>query len=115
MMVHWYLSGQNPGNEMLFDSPPPRQVNRRRQLCGIASPWVDALISHLIAVRNREELVTAARLLDRVLRHGHYAIPHWHNRVHRVAFRRGLRAPTQPPLYYHSEDWAMTAWWWDKP
>ncbi len=116
MMVHWYLSGQNPGNEMLFrftssSASEPGADN----YAGIASPWVDALISHLIAVRNREELVTAARLLDRVLRHGHYAIPHWHNRVHRVAFRRGLRAPTQPPLYYHSEDWAMTAWWWDKP
>jgi len=116
MMVHWYLSGQNPGNEMLFrftssSASEPGADN----YAGIASPWVDALISYLIAVRNREELVTAARLLDRVLRHGHYAIPHWHNRVHRVAFRRGLRAPTQPPLYYHSEDWAMTAWWWDKP
>ena len=116
MMVHWYLSGQNPGNEMLFrftssSASEPGADN----YAGITSPWVDALISHLIAVRNREELVTAARLLDRVLRHGHYAIPHWHNRVHRVAFRRGLRAPTQPPLYYHSEDWAMTAWWWDKP
>ena len=116
MMVHWYLSGQNPGNEMLFrftssSASEPGADN----YAGIASSWVDALISHLIAVRNREELVTAARLLDRVLRHGHYAIPHWHNRVHRVAFRRGLRAPTQPPLYYHSEDWAMTAWWWDKP
>ena len=116
MMVHWYLSGQNPGNEMLFrftssSATEPGADN----YAGITSPWVDALISHLIAVRNREELVTAARLLDRVLRHGHYAIPHWHNRVHRVAFRRGLRAPTRPPLYYHSEDWAMTAWWWDKP
>jgi microcin C transport system substrate-binding protein len=116
MMVHWYLSGQNPGNEMLFrftssSAKEPGADN----YAGVASPWVDALISRLIAVRSREELVTAARLLDRVLRHGHYAIPHWHNRVHRVAYRRGLRAPAQTPLYYHSEDWAMTAWWWDKP
>ena len=116
MMVHWYLSGQNPGNEMLFrftssSAKEPGADN----YAGVASPWVDALISHLVAVRNREELVTAARLLDRVLRHGHYAIPHWHNRVHRVAYRRGLRAPAKPPLYYHSEDWAMAAWWWEKP
>jgi microcin C transport system substrate-binding protein len=116
MMVHWYLSGQNPGNEMLFrftssSAKEPGADN----YAGVDSPWVDALISHLVAVRNREELVTAARLLDRVLRHGHYAIPHWHNRVHRVAYRRGLRAPAKPPLYYHSEDWAMAAWWWEKP
>ncbi len=116
MMVHWYLSGQNPGNEMLFrftssSAKEPGADN----YAGVASPWVDALIGHLVAVRNREELVTAARLLDRVLRHGHYAIPHWHNRVHRVAYRRGLRAPAKPPLYYHSEDWAMAAWWWEKP
>ena len=116
MMVHWYLSGQNPGNEMLFrftssSAKEPGADN----YAGVASPWVDALISQLIAVRSREELVTAARLLDRVLRHGHYAIPHWFNRVHRVAYRRGLLAPAQTPLYYHSEDWAITSWWWDKP
>ena len=116
MMVHWYLSGQNPGNEMLFrfTSASANELGADNY-AGITSPWVDALITHLIAVRNRDELVTAARLLDRVLRHGHYAIPHWHNRVHRVAYRQGLRSPTQYPLYYHSEDWAMSAWWWDKP
>ncbi len=116
MMVHWYLSGQNPGNEMLFRfTSSSAQEPGADNYAGVASPWVDALIGHLVAVRNREELVTAARLLDRVLRHGHYAIPHWHNRVHRVAYRRGLRAPAKPPLYYHSEDWAMAAWWWEKP
>ena len=32
------------------------------------------------------ELVTAARALDRVLRAGHYWVPHWYKASHHVAF-----------------------------
>ena len=115
MMVHWYLSSQNPGNELLFrftsqSAGEPGADN----YIGLESVMVDAAIAHLLSVSGRSEMVTAARVLDRLLRHGHYAIAHWHNRVHRVAFRRGLEGPAQTPLYYHSEDWAMAAWWWNR-
>ena len=115
MMVHWYLSSQNPGNELLFrfTAQSAREPGADNYI-GLQSPLVDAAISHLLGVSSRAELITAARVLDRFLRHGHYAIAHWHNRVHRVAYRRGLEGPSTLPLYYHSEDWAMAAWWWNR-
>lgn len=114
MIVHWYLSSQSPGNELAFRflsqaADEPGADN----FVGIKDPAVDALVNRVLAVESRDELVTAARALDRVLRAGHYAIPHWHNNAHRVSYRKGLKGPTQLPDYYHSEDWVIAAWWWE--
>jgi microcin C transport system substrate-binding protein len=114
MIVHWYLSSQSPGNELVFRfmsqaADEPGADN----FIGLKDPAVDALVQRILAVESRDQLMTAARALDRVLRHGYYGIPHWHNNVHRVAFRSELRRPEQLPDYYHSEDWVLAAWWWD--
>lgn len=113
MIVHWYLSSQNPGNELLFrftsrSAGEPGADN----FIGVKSALVDEAIERVIGAGSREGLVTASRVLDRLLRVEHYAVANWHNNVHRVAYRTGLQAPKQRPLYYHSEDWAMAAWWW---
>lgn len=114
MIVHWYLSSQSPGNELVF------RFNSRAadepgadNFIGLKDPAVDALIARVLSVDTRDELIVASRALDRVLRSGFYAIPHWHNNVHRVSYRKGLAGPTQLPDYYHSEDWVVAAWWWN--
>ncbi|MEY4083756.1 MAG: hypothetical protein RL483_1125 [Pseudomonadota bacterium] len=113
MLVHWYQASQNPGNELLFrfTSQSAKELGADNYI-GVADPVVDAAISAVLSARGRSELVLAARVLDRLLRHGHYAIAHWHNNVHRVAYARGLVGPAKRPHYYHSEDWAMASWWW---
>jgi len=114
MIVHWYLSSQSPGNELVFRfTSDAAKEPGADNFIGIADPVVDQLITRLLAVESRDELITAARALDRVLRAGHYAIPHWHNNAHRVSFRHGLRSPATLPDYYHSEDWVVATWWWD--
>lgn len=55
-------------------------------LAGIADPAVDALIEKVIAANSRNALVTACRALDRVLRAGHYWIPHWYKPSHWIAY-----------------------------
>ena len=55
-------------------------------LAGIADPAVDALIDKIIAANSRNELVVACRALDRVLRAGHYWIPHWYKASHWIAY-----------------------------
>ncbi len=57
-----------------------------RNLAGIADPAIDALIEKIIAANTREELVFAARALDRVLRSGYYWVPHWYKPTHWVAY-----------------------------
>ncbi|MGD1935656.1 MAG: extracellular solute-binding protein, partial [Candidatus Phaeomarinobacter sp.] len=56
-----------------------------RNLAGISSPAVDALIDKVTEAQSRDELVTAARSLDRVLRAGHYWIPQWYKAEHNLA------------------------------
>ena len=50
-------------------------------LAGIADPVIDALIDKVIEAKSRAELVTATRAIDRVLRAGHYWVPHWYKAV----------------------------------
>ncbi|MCX2724443.1 extracellular solute-binding protein [Roseibium salinum] len=80
-------------------------------VAGIASPVVDALIDKVIASRSREEMTTAARALDRVLRAGHYWIPQWYKNIHTVAMWDIYGYPEEPPRYFFPVE---ELWWIDK-
>ncbi|OUV02615.1 MAG: hypothetical protein CBC42_07560 [Betaproteobacteria bacterium TMED82] len=113
MLVHWYLSSQNPGNELYnrFGSNSAIQKGSDNFI-GLSDPFIDETIRVILSSKKRSDLVIASKLLDRQLLSGFYVIPHWHNTVHRIAFDSNLRGPKTSPLYYHSEDWAMATWWW---
>ncbi|KWE91014.1 peptide ABC transporter substrate-binding protein [Burkholderia ubonensis] len=107
-----YLGVQVPGAEQFSrysskfaDEPGSDNV------IGLKSPAVDALLQALGAAQTREQLVDAARALDRVLMHGYYAIPQWYNTTHRVAYKRTLGYPQTLPLYYSAEGWVVSTWW----
>ena len=74
-------------------------------------PVVDKLVARLLQSRDRDDLVAAARALDRVLRHGWYLVPHFHAPTHRVAFRATLDHPEMLPLYYAADTWMLKTWW----
>ncbi|WP_347468626.1 extracellular solute-binding protein [Burkholderia stagnalis] len=107
-----YLGVQVPGPEQLArygskfaDEPGSSNV------IGLKSPAVDALLAALGAAETREQLLDATHALDRVLMHGHYAIPQWYSTTHRVAYKRTLAYPQTLPLYYSAEDWVVSTWW----
>ncbi len=102
-----------PGAE-LFQTYHSSQakVNGSGNLMGVSDPVVDALLDRISSARTRPELVVAVRSLDRVLRHGHYAVLHWYSNTHRVAYRGGrFGQPAQPPLHYAPEAWVLGCWW----
>lgn len=79
---------------------------------GVKSPAVDALLDQVISANTRPELVASLRSLDRVLRFGHYVVPHWYSSVHRVAYRAGrFEQPAVMPLYYQPDSWIVSTWW----
>lgn len=115
MLVHWYLSGLNPGNELVYRFMSSTVDEKGSDnFIGLNDPLIDNAIKNVVSSETRDELKLASKVLDRILLFGHYVIPHWHNRVHRIAYREGLVAPKTTPLYYHSEDWAMNSWWWQQ-
>jgi microcin C transport system substrate-binding protein len=78
---------------------------------GIADPVVDALVDIIIAAKTREELVTACRALDRVVRAGRYWIPHWYKASHWVAFWDVFARPAAKPRYARG---IPETWWSDR-
>lgn len=107
------VGSEAPGAELLerFGSRSA-SVPGSSNLMGVRDPVVDALASKAAAARTRPELVAALRALDRVLRHGHYSVPHWYGSVHRIAWRAGrFERPQQLPTHYQPEAWVLANWW----
>ncbi|MES1989415.1 MAG: extracellular solute-binding protein [Pseudomonadota bacterium] len=82
-----------------------------RNLCGIDSPAIDALIEKVIAADTRENQITTARALDRVLRAGHYWIPQWNKGSYTLAYWDIYARPATLALYDRGVE--MT-WWMDE-
>jgi microcin C transport system substrate-binding protein len=100
MAVGLFPQSLSPGNEQRdYWTSAAADVKGSRNLAGIKSPAVDALVEKLIAADSRDDLVTAARALDRVLLSGYYVIPHWHTPVHRLAFWDKFGRPSLTPPY----------------
>ena len=107
------VGSEAPGTELLerFGSAAAR-TEGSGNLMGVSDPAVDALLQQVISATTRGQLTASLRALDRVLRFGHYAIPHWYGSVHRVAWRAArFVQPAQLPTYYQPEPWATSTWW----
>jgi microcin C transport system substrate-binding protein len=79
-------------------------------LSGIADPVVDALIDKILTAKNRDELKTACRATDRVLRAGHYWVPEWYKSVHNIATWDKYARPAVQAAY---DDGVLDTWWFD--
>ncbi len=80
-------------------------------LSGIADPAVDALIGKILNAKTRDELRTACRAIDRVLRAGHYWVPEWFKPVHHIATWDKYSQPTVQAKY---DNGVLDTWWYDK-
>jgi hypothetical protein len=79
-------------------------------LAGISDPAVDALVERVIAAKSRDELETAARALDRVLRAGHYWVPHWYKASNTIAYWDKFSRPETKPRFDRG---ILDTWWYD--
>jgi microcin C transport system substrate-binding protein len=113
VITHVYSSSQSPGNEQVHRfSSKAADEKGSDNLMGLKDPAVDTLLQQMLQVTNAADFKGALRALDRVLLHGHYIIPNWHNDNHRVAFRKHLRSPQTLPLYYPiPQTWVFETWW----
>ena len=101
-----------PGDSLrTYFSSKAAQTKGSQNLAGIADAAVDALIDKIIDANTRKELVIAARALDRVLRSGHYWIPHWYKGSHRIAHWDVFGHPDEKPRYARG---IPETWWYDR-
>jgi microcin C transport system substrate-binding protein len=100
----------SPGNEErdFFGSAAADQQGSRN-LLGIKSPVVDALIQGLVQAPDRATLVAYTHDLDRVLQYGYYMIPQFHLGAYWIAYWDKFRRPAVVPKY----GVGLSTWWVD--
>jgi microcin C transport system substrate-binding protein len=101
-----------PGNELrgYFGSEAGSTPGSRNSV-GIKNPAVDALITRVIAAKDRDELNAAGRALDRVLLWNHYVVPQWTYNKTRVAHWDRFGKPDRMPEF--GQPAFPMIWWWD--
>jgi microcin C transport system substrate-binding protein len=107
------VGSEAPGTELLERyGSRSAEVEGSGNVIGLKDPAVDALLDKVVSATSRAELVTSLRALDRVLRHGHYVVPHWYGAVHRVSWRaKAFARPADLPRFYQPEKLVTTVWW----
>ena len=104
----------SPGNEQRYywGSEAADQPGSRN-LMGVKSPAIDALIDRMVGAKSTQEFTTATRALDRVLTAGRYVIPFWQFTQDRIAHIAALKYPDHVPLYGDGPNYMPEVWWID--
>lgn len=77
---------------------------------GYSSPAVDRLIEDVVNATSREEMASAVRAIDRILRHALFVVPAWYNPNYWVAYYDMYRHPDPLPPYSLGQ---LDFWWHD--
>lgn len=110
IVVGVWGQSESPGNEQRdFWTSEAADRPGSRNLAGLKSPAVDALVEALIAAPDRDSLVIRARALDRALQWSFIVIPHWHTTYDRLLHWAHIRRPDVTPR--RGVD--LGTWWYD--
>ena len=110
MIVSTFRQSLSPGNEQrTFWGSDAADTNGSRNIIGIKNSVIDDLIEKIISAKDREELITTTRALDRVLLWNHYVIPQWHISAYRVLYWDIFDKPKVRPKY----SLGTNTWWID--
>ena len=111
MVVSVFSQSLSPGNEQRnFWGSNAADTNGSRNIVGIKNLVIDNLIEKIIASKNREDLITSTRALDRVLLWNHYVIPQWHISSYRTLYWDIFNKPKIRPKY----SLGTNTWWIDE-
>lgn len=105
----------SPGNEQrLYWGSEGVDTPGSRNLMGMASRAVDAMIDTMLRSEDHADFTAAVRALDRVLTAGRYVIPIWKFDMGRIAHHRHLRFPERLPIYGDRIGFLPDVWWYQE-
>ena len=111
MTVVSYPQSQSPGSELMsMFSSESYDKNGAFNFPGIMDKDIDKLIKEIIYSQSRDNLITSAHLLDRLLWNQYYMVPNWYINTHRVAFYNLFLQPDILPLYYQATNYVLQTW-----
>jgi microcin C transport system substrate-binding protein len=107
-----YVMRNTPGVELRsYFGSAAAHTDGSLNLAGVDDPAVDALIERVVGAKTREDMTSAARALDRVLRAGHSWVPHWYKASNTVAYWDKFAGPGTKPRYDRG---ILDTWWYDQ-
>jgi microcin C transport system substrate-binding protein len=110
MIVSGWGQSESPGSEQR-DYWGSKSADREgsRNLIGIKSSAIDALIELLVEAPDRQSLIARTRALDRALLAGHWIIPNWHIAAERIVYWDKFGQPKLTPY----KGVSVNTWWLD--
>ena len=104
----------SPGNEQRFYwGSDSADQEGSRNLMGVKSPAVDAMIDAMLTAEEQDDFVAAVRALDRVLTAGRYVIPFWQYTTGYIAHDAAMKFPATLPIYGDGSNFMPEVWWYD--
>jgi len=108
MMIGSWIASPSPGNEQRGRwSSPAAAMEGSYNICGAASPAIDAMIGAVVAARGHDDFVAAVRALDRLLLSGFYIVPLFYAPDQWIAYSSRLGRPEKTPMCGVS----LESWW----
>jgi microcin C transport system substrate-binding protein len=112
LTIQRFSFSSTPGDSLRsYFSSQAASMKGSQNLAGISDPVIDAVIDKIIAADSRNSLVTACRVLDRVIRTGRYWVPHWYKASHWLAYWDVFGRPATKPRYARG---IPETWWYDR-
>jgi microcin C transport system substrate-binding protein len=112
LTVQRFSFSSTPGDSLRsYFSSQAAAMRSSQNVAGISDPVIDALIDRIIAADSRGSLVTACKVLDRVIRSGRYWVPHWYKASHWLAYWDVFGRPAAKPRYARG---IPETWWYDR-
>lgn len=108
MIVNVFGSGMVPGDEQFsYWHSSQKDIVGGNNLAGVNSKAVDYLVEKISKSKNKTELQTLTKCLDRILLWNFYVIPQWHNQTYRILYQNKFAMPYHQPPY----SLALDSWW----
>ncbi len=105
----------SPGNEQyLYWGMEAADVEGGRNMMGVKSEAIDAMIDLLLTSDSQDDFVAATRALDRLLTSGRYVIPIYQWNISRIAHDADLKFPDTMPIFGDWPGWQPDVWWYEE-
>ena len=111
IVLHTFPHTPSPGTEQAnFWASQTASQHGTRNLTGATLPVLDTLTQIIPDAKNRAELTTTTRAMDRVLLWQHYSLPLWYQPYWFIIHKKSLHHPEQPAPYALD----LSTWWHQK-
>jgi peptide/nickel transport system substrate-binding protein len=111
IVYNWAMTLSLGNEQRLYWGSHGVETPGTRNYMGVGLAAVDAMIERLVSAETEEEMVFAARALDRALTTGRYVVPFWFQDRSLLAHRAEFRHPEALPVYGDWIGWLPEVWW----